>query len=123
MQDAFEDWMDERAREVQGSWFDGKVAGVSRDNPNGSSRQAIARALQPQDELQLVPEPDNPYDPNAIAVYTADNEQVGYLEARLAGELTRRRQKGRQARCFVRTVREGYSGTCGVSFGLLEWQA
>lgn len=122
MQDAFEDWMDERAREVQGQWFDGKVAGLTWPNPDGSSRQGIARTLQPQDELLLVPEPDNPVDPNAVAVFTAAGDQLGYLEARLARELTLRWKRCIQTRCFVRALRER-GDTVGVSFGLLQWQA
>lgn len=33
------------------------------------------------DELQLTPEPDNPYDPNAIAVYKG-NVLIGYVPRR-----------------------------------------
>lgn len=121
MQDEFEDWMDLRAREVRGEWFDGKVAGMTFRNPDGSSRQIIASTLAPYDELELRPEPNNAFDSNAIALFTPEGEQVGYIEARLAGELTRRSLKGKQARCFVRAVRER-GDTMGVSFGLLEWQ-
>ena len=122
MQDAFEDWMDERAREVQGQWFDGKVAGMTWSNPDGSSRQEIARTLLPCDELMLVAEPDNPYDANAVAVFTADGAQVGYLEARLARELTLRWKRCIETRCFVRALRQR-GDIAGVSFGLLQWQA
>lgn len=123
MQDAFEDWMDAKVRALGGStlWFDAKVAGTTHPNADGSSRQAIARTLQPEDELLLVPEPANPFDPHAIAVLSPDGAQVGYLEARLAAELTRRRERGIHARCFVRAVRQGHSGTCGISFGLLQY--
>jgi hypothetical protein len=122
MQDAFEDWMDLRARECRGEWFDGKASGLTFANPDGSSRQMIAATLAPFEELQLVPEPANPFDSNAIALFTAAGEQVGYLEKRLAGELSRHMAKGTQARCFVRAVRNR-GDTMGVSFGLLQWSA
>lgn len=31
------------------------------------------------EELQLIPEPQNPYDPYAIAIYTMDNSLVGHI--------------------------------------------
>lgn len=122
MQDAFEDWMDERAREVQGEWFDGKVAGMTHRNPDGSSRQQIALGLAPHDELMLEAEPHNPYDANAIAVMTTEGLQVGFLEARLAREVTLRWKRCMRTRCFVRAVRQR-GDIAGVSFGLLQWQA
>ena len=121
MQDAFEDWMDERAREVQGEWFDGKVAGTTHRNPDGTSRQQIALTLAPHDELTLQAEPDNPWDANAIAVLTAGGEQLGYLEARLAREVTLRWKRCIRTRCFVRAVRQR-GDIAGVSFGLVQWQ-
>jgi hypothetical protein len=37
----------------------------------------------------LKPEPENKFDPNAVAICRSDNgEQLGYLEARLASEVT-----------------------------------
>ena len=119
MQDPFENWMDVQARALGGDWFDGKVVGVTRDNPDGSSRQKIARMLSERDELELRPEPKNPFDKNAIAVYTSAGKQIGYLEARLAAEFTRRRAKGVVAHCYVRAIREGRE-ICGVSFGLAQ---
>ena len=121
MQDAFENWMDAKAREFRGEWFDAKAAGVTWDNADGSSRQTIARGLSEYDELELRPEPNNPFDKNAIALFTQDGLQVGYLEGRVAGEVTRRMNTGGSARCFVRAVRERGS-VCGVSFGLLRYQ-
>lgn len=118
MQDAFENWMDRKAREVNGSWFDGKVVGVTQPG-----RQEAIRTLTDYDELTLDPEPDNPFDPSAIAVRTPDGAQVGYLEKRLAGEVTRRvLKKGMAVQCFVRCIRTTPSGY-GVSFGLLQYPA
>lgn len=122
MQDDFENWMDERARELRGDWFDGKVAGITHENRDGSSRQEAARSLETYDELELLPEPHNEYDPNAIALIAPDGRQVGYLESRLASEITRRMKRGGGAKCFVRAVRESH-GCAGVAFGLIKWDA
>ncbi len=69
--------------------FYAKIAGASHPNANGSSRtQAIAHC-RPIDLLELRPEPENPFDSNAIAVLRQDGgEQLGYLEARLAEEVS-----------------------------------
>lgn len=120
MQDEFEDFMDLLARECDGQWFYGKVAGVTWPNPDGSSRQEIAATLVERDELSLMAEPENAFDANAIAVHSPDGDQVGYLEGRLARELTHRMKQGVRARCFVRGTRSR-CGTTGVSFGLLQW--
>jgi len=57
-----------------------KVVGVSKDNADGSSRQqVIAREVAENDPLQLVLEPDNPFDPNAVKVLSKFGHQIGYL--------------------------------------------
>ncbi len=117
MQDAFENWMDNRARDVRGTWFDGKVVGVTQPG-----RQEAIGAIVEYDELTLAPEPENSFDRDAIAVRSPAGEQIGYLDKRLAGEITRRTQhQGMAVRCFVRCVRDTPSGK-GVSFGLLQWK-
>ena len=121
MQDDFEDWMDARAREFQGEWFDAKVVGLTYPNADGSDRQEIARELQPQDELRLSPEPENRFDKHAIALLAPDGRQIGYCDSRLAGELTRRLAQGLQIRAYVRAVRER-NGQIGVGFGLLQYK-
>lgn len=47
------------------------------------SAQEIAHNLRPGDEVQLVPEPENPYDENAIKVL-AEGEHIGYVRAATA---------------------------------------
>jgi len=60
--------------------LDTKVVGVSKDNTDGTSRQQIiSREVAENDPLQLVPEPDNPYDPNAVKVLSKFGHQIGYL--------------------------------------------
>lgn len=37
------------------------------------------RKLKADEELQLVREPKNPYDRNAVAVYSSDGQKLGYV--------------------------------------------
>lgn len=55
-----------------------QVAGESFDNEDGTSRQAIIARLSPGMPVTFVPEPSNPYDKNAVAVFTPYG-QIGYL--------------------------------------------
>lgn len=68
-----------------------RVAGISFENRDGSSRQAFARQVRKGDPLVLTREPENPFDPNAIAVAWIDKEgvalQVGYVPRALAAVL------------------------------------
>lgn len=47
-------------------------------------RQDVVRALRPTQRLLLHTEPQNPYDPRAVAVFTLSGQQVGYLPADVA---------------------------------------
>ena len=61
-----------------------KVKGVSHTNADGRSRQQIIREkCRPGMDLVLRREPNNAYDPDAIAVF-CDGEQVGYVTAEIA---------------------------------------
>lgn len=55
-----------------------KVAGVTFDNPNGTSRQDAIMMARLDSTVSLKREPNNEYDPNAIAVFV-DEYQVGFL--------------------------------------------
>lgn len=44
------------------------------------------KELQYAEELKLIPEPTNPYDPNAIAIYTKDDSLVGYVPKAIVSE-------------------------------------
>lgn len=54
------------------------VAGESFSNDNGTSRQSIIAHLNPGDPVIFVPEPSNPIDRNAVAVFSSGG-QIGYL--------------------------------------------
>ena len=55
------------------------VAGVTHRNADGSKRQEIVRHCDIGELLQLVPEPDNRYDPKAMKVCRLNGEQLGYI--------------------------------------------
>lgn len=59
-----------------------RVVGVSFGN-----RQAVLNEVNVGDPLRLVPEPDNPFDRNAVRVETTSGELVGYVPRDLAPAL------------------------------------
>lgn len=66
-----------------------KIVGTKHVNADGSSRIAWIDVCQPFAALDLEAEPDNPVDASAVAVRLASNgKQLGYLDARLAAEVT-----------------------------------
>jgi hypothetical protein len=57
-----------------------KVVGVSKENMDGTSRQAIILSeVIEEDLLSLQLEPDNEFDPNAVKVLSKFGNQIGYL--------------------------------------------
>lgn len=72
-----------------------RLAGTSHRNPDRTSRTAAIARCERGEELWLEHQPDNEYDPNAVAVYSLSvDRQIGYLPARLAGETVRASRKG-----------------------------
>jgi hypothetical protein len=82
-------WLPER--EPPDGFYRVKVAGVS--HRRGELQEA---AFDPGRELALVPEPDNPHDPDAVGVWDASRaHQVGYLPRDRARLIGRRLRSGR----------------------------
>lgn len=69
--------------------FYSKISGASYLNDDGTSRREAIELCSPLDVLTPVHEADNPYDPNAIAIYSPHGVQIGYVEKRAAGEIIR----------------------------------
>ena len=68
--------------------IDTKVVGVSHKNQDGTSRQKIITDdVNENDLLQLHPEPDNPFDKNAVRVETHSGKQIGYLNREVAKQI------------------------------------
>lgn len=70
-----------------GKPFDTRVAGVTYDG----RQRILVNLLKRQEEygplpVELVREPSNPYDPNAVMVFL-DSVQVGYIPAGIASDM------------------------------------
>lgn len=59
-----------------------KIVGVTK-----GKRQTYLANLSEFDEIDLIREEDNPYDPNAISVVNSDGNKLGYLNSKLAEDL------------------------------------
>jgi len=70
------------------------VAGVSHSNRDGTNRQKIIARCSAGEVLVLRHEKNNPVDPNAIAVFRQNGEQVGYLSREDAGDVLERSKQG-----------------------------
>jgi DNA-directed RNA polymerase subunit RPC12/RpoP len=81
--------------------FYSKVAGVSHQNANGTSRQEIIRRCRAGERLTLVCDPLNPVDPNAVMVLRSNGEQLGYLTAHLAADLCDQVSAGESIPCYI----------------------
>lgn len=55
------------------------IVGVSKINPDGTSRQSILSKMKSGEVINLVREYDNKFDKNAVAVKNRKGEQLGYL--------------------------------------------
>jgi len=61
------------------------IVGVTFRNKDGSLRQEIIQdEVKENDLLTMRREPDNEYDPNAIAIFSSSGNQVGYIPRDLA---------------------------------------
>ncbi len=92
-----------------------KVAGVTFEG-----RQEHIAKLHMSDPVQIVPEPENPYDPNALAVHVAhggDVFHVGYIPRFLAAEIAPHLE-GESVMATIRDITGGfelqYEGTANL---------
>ncbi len=60
------------------------VVGAAHKNADGSDRLEEIMRTEPGEQVVLVPEPENPHDRYAIAVYTMREVKIGYLSAERA---------------------------------------
>jgi hypothetical protein len=61
------------------------VVGADYPNKRGPSRRFELEICQPGEPVELRPEPKNPADPRAVAVYSCRGIQLGYLTAERCG--------------------------------------
>ncbi|MCF8042869.1 MAG: HIRAN domain-containing protein [Desulfarculaceae bacterium] len=90
--------------------FYSKVAGVSHKNPDGTSRQAALRASWEDRPLILTREPNNPHDSSAIAVFTEDMEQLGYIGSDLSDDLASQMDRGVNVSAAISGITGGGKG-------------
>lgn len=111
---------------MSGRRFHSKVAGVTAKNDDGLSRQDCIRTLcRAGTPLQLVREPKNKFDSNAIAVWAQRKvfiffnarQQIGYIGSNVAAQLAALMDAGTPLTCTVAEVTGGRDGknTLGVN--------
>lgn len=107
--------------------FRTKLAGTSFKNPNGTDRQTIISDLvQPGQPLILIAEPENEFDKFAVGAWINCKgalHQIGYLDSRLAAEVTRLTAKGGGAAATIEVVTGGtpQHETLGVIFQMTKF--
>ena len=89
--------------------FHTKIVGVTFEG-----RQRFVVRLRRGEQLKLVRQPNNPYDPNAIAVFDSQGNQLGYIRRELAAEMAYKMDRGIQ---YTAEVTEVTGGDPGMSFG------
>lgn len=70
------------------------VVGADHPNKSGPTRRFEIAMCKPGEPVELRPEPKNPADPNAVAVYSARGVQLGYLRAERAPFIARMIERG-----------------------------
>lgn len=94
--------------------FHAKVVGVCYPNPDGSSRIGVIRGMRVRELVQFEHRPDNPVDPNAVAVLRpGDGRQLGYLRAALAKGVVAAARRGTRYLALVDEV----TGVDGIGGG------
>lgn len=84
------------------------VVGADYPNKRGPTRRFELELCVPGEPAQLVPEPKNPADPRAIAVYSTRGVQIGYLTAERCGWIGGMIEQGREIRAvFQEKTRHG----------------
>lgn len=83
------------------------LAVVGSDYPNrgrGPSRRFEIQLCEPGEAIELRPEPTNPADPRAVAVFSCRGVQIGYLTAERCGWIGSMMRRGRQVDAIFQTA-------------------
>lgn len=72
------------------------VVGAQYPNPDGSDRRFEILVCKPGEPVELRPEPKNPHDERAVAVFSCRGIQLGYLTAERCGRISRLIREGRE---------------------------
>lgn len=103
--------VESREVEMPENEFYSKIAGVTHNNPDGTSRQKLLEFCKDGEELQFIREPENAYDKNAIKICRGSGEQLGYTRSELAADLAPRIDAGEKIRVFVSEITGGEQDT------------
>ena len=93
------------------------VVGADFPNKRGPTRRFEIAICTPGERIDLIPEPNNPADPRAIAVFSERGVQIGYVRAERAqhiGNAIRRhgvKAIFQQAEKWGATIRASLDGT------------
>lgn len=91
--------------------FFSNIAGVTHENRQTTIRR-LSRSgeLDEDTELVAVRKPDNPFDGNAIALYTTDGQQLGFFKREVAERIAPILDTGGICKVAVSGVTGGYDG-------------
>lgn len=92
------------------------VGGIDFPNADGSNRRSEAMMTLPGETVELIPEPKNKYDSNAIAVMSPRGVQLGYINAERAPYIGGRMARGEDADAIFQGL-DGGSAFIRVRFG------
>lgn len=96
--------------------FSTAVVGVQYPNGDKTDRRFEAMLCKPGDEVYLVPEPRNKYDPRAVAVISERGVQIGYLGAERCGWIGGRLAAGETCVAIFQTL-DIYTAMIRLRFG------
>jgi hypothetical protein len=92
------------------------VVGIDFPNADGSNRRSEALMTLPGEPVELVPEPRNRHDGNAIAVIGPRGVQIGYLSAERAPYIAGRMSRGEDVAAIFQGM-DGAAAFIRVRFG------
>jgi hypothetical protein len=76
------------------------VVGADFPNKRGPTRRFEIALCKPGEPVELIPEPSNPADPRAVAVFSARGVQIGYLSAERCGRIGSIIERGLEVRAI-----------------------
>ncbi len=76
------------------------VVGSDYPNKRGPGRRFETALCEPGEPVELIPEPKNPADPRAVAVFSARGIQIGYLTAERCGRIGQLIRQGVEVRAI-----------------------
>lgn len=85
------------------------LVGVSQPNPDGSDRHEIIKRCSRGEPLELRREPENPSNPNAVAVYRTTGQQIGYLSRKNAAWVAEIMDRGAEVAAEVQDLQRSGS--------------